>query len=48
VVVVFEAMKMEHSLRAPVAGTVSELLVVVGNTVEAGEVVAVITEEDAE
>jgi acetyl/propionyl-CoA carboxylase alpha subunit len=48
VVVVFEAMKMEHSLRAPVAGTVSELLVVVGNTVDSGEVVAVITEEDAE
>jgi acetyl/propionyl-CoA carboxylase alpha subunit len=48
VVVVFEAMKMEHSLRAPVDGTVSELLVAVGNTVDSGEVVAVITEEDAE
>jgi propionyl-CoA carboxylase alpha chain len=48
VVVVFEAMKMEHSVRAPVDGIVSEVLVAVGATVEAGEVVAVITEEEAE
>jgi acetyl/propionyl-CoA carboxylase alpha subunit len=48
VVVVFEAMKMEHSVRAPVDGVVSEVLVAVGTTVDSGEVVAVITEEDAE
>ncbi|MDT7726447.1 MAG: acetyl-CoA/propionyl-CoA carboxylase, biotin carboxylase, biotin carboxyl carrier protein [Actinomycetota bacterium] len=48
VVVVFEAMKMEHSVRAPVDGVVSEVLVAVGTTVDSGEVVAVITEEDTE
>ncbi len=47
VVVVFEAMKMEHSVRAPVAGTVTELGVRVGDTVESGEVLAVIDEVEA-
>jgi propionyl-CoA carboxylase alpha chain len=47
VIAVFEAMKMEHSVRAPVAGTVSELSVHVGQTVESGEIVAVITDEEA-
>ncbi|TNC29519.1 acetyl/propionyl/methylcrotonyl-CoA carboxylase subunit alpha [Amycolatopsis alkalitolerans] len=47
VIVVFEAMKMEHSVRAPIAGTVAELTVQVGQTVESGETVAVITEEGA-
>ncbi|MEU9822373.1 acetyl/propionyl/methylcrotonyl-CoA carboxylase subunit alpha [Pseudonocardia alni] len=47
VVVVFEAMKMEHSVRAPVAGTVVELGVQVGDTVDSGEVLAVIEGEDA-
>ncbi|MDQ0381510.1 ATP-binding protein [Amycolatopsis thermophila] len=46
VIVVFEAMKMEHSVRAPVTGTVSELSVHLGQTVEAGEIVAVIAEEE--
>jgi propionyl-CoA carboxylase alpha chain len=46
VIVVFEAMKMEHSVRAPVAGTVTELSVHTGQTVEAGEIVAVIAEEE--
>jgi propionyl-CoA carboxylase alpha chain len=48
VVVVFEAMKMEHSVRAPVAGTVAELSVEVGDTVEAGATLAVIEEEAGE
>ncbi|MEV0071088.1 biotin carboxylase N-terminal domain-containing protein [Amycolatopsis sp. NPDC050768] len=47
VIVVFEAMKMEHSVRAPVAGLVAELSVELGQTVESGEIVAVITEEEA-
>ncbi|AIJ25572.1 acetyl/propionyl/methylcrotonyl-CoA carboxylase subunit alpha [Amycolatopsis methanolica] len=47
VIVVFEAMKMEHSVRAPIAGTVAELSVRTGQTVEAGETVAVIAEEEA-
>jgi propionyl-CoA carboxylase alpha chain len=47
VIVVFEAMKMEHSVRAPVAGIVAELAVAVGDTVESGAVLAVIEEEDA-
>jgi acetyl/propionyl-CoA carboxylase alpha subunit len=47
VIVVFEAMKMEHSLRAPVAGRVAELNVKLGQTVESGEIVAVIEEEES-
>jgi biotin carboxyl carrier protein len=46
VIVVFEAMKMEHSVRAPVPGTVAELDVAVGQTVEAGEILAVIDGEE--
>ncbi|MCB1264786.1 MAG: acetyl/propionyl-CoA carboxylase subunit alpha [Mycobacterium sp.] len=42
VVVVVEAMKMEHSLRAPVAG-VAELLVEVGDQVKVGQTLARIT-----
>ena len=38
-VVAVEAMKMEHSLRAPVAGTV-ELLVAVGDQVTRGQALA--------
>lgn len=40
-------MKMEHLVRAPVAGTVAELGVQVGDTVESGEVLAVIEEAQA-
>ena len=47
VIVVFEAMKMEHSVRAPIAGTVAELSVTLGQTVESGEVLAVIEEEES-
>ncbi|WP_271221633.1 biotin carboxylase N-terminal domain-containing protein [Streptosporangium carneum] len=44
VVVVLEAMKMEHRVTAPVAGTVSALNVTAGLRVEAGAVLAVIKE----
>ena len=42
VVIVLEAMKMEHELTAPAAGTVSELRVAEGDQVEAGAPLAVI------
>ncbi|GGH03085.1 acetyl-CoA carboxylase biotin carboxyl carrier protein subunit [Silvibacterium dinghuense] len=41
-VVVIEAMKMQNELKAPRAGTLSELSVAPGDTVAAGEVLAVI------
>jgi acetyl-CoA/propionyl-CoA carboxylase, biotin carboxylase, biotin carboxyl carrier protein len=40
---VVEAMKMEHVLTAPVAGTVTELGVTAGQTVALDERVAVVT-----
>ncbi|GLZ48120.1 acetyl/propionyl-CoA carboxylase subuit alpha [Actinomycetospora sp. NBRC 106375] len=46
-VLVFEAMKMEHQVKAPVDGVVADLLVSLGDTVDTGEVLAVITEEEA-
>ncbi|MEV8632734.1 biotin carboxylase N-terminal domain-containing protein [Streptosporangium sp. NPDC051023] len=45
VVVVLEAMKMEHPVTAPAAGTVSALNVTAGLRVEAGAVLAVIKEQ---
>ncbi|MDP9866998.1 MULTISPECIES: acetyl/propionyl/methylcrotonyl-CoA carboxylase subunit alpha [Streptosporangium] len=45
VVVVLEAMKMEHQITAPVAGTVSALNVAPGRQVEAEAVLAVIEEQ---
>ncbi|MBX6769297.1 MAG: acetyl-CoA carboxylase biotin carboxyl carrier protein subunit, partial [Actinomadura rubrobrunea] len=42
--VVLEAMKMEHPVTAPAAGTVAELNVTAGQQVEAGAVLAVIAE----
>ena len=47
VVVAVEAMKMEHSLRAPVAGTV-KLLVGVGEQVTLGQPLAVVNTEGAD
>ncbi|GIH92702.1 acetyl/propionyl/methylcrotonyl-CoA carboxylase subunit alpha [Planobispora siamensis] len=44
VVVVLEAMKMEHRITAPAEGTVKELNVTPGRQVEAGAVLAVIEE----
>jgi 3-methylcrotonyl-CoA carboxylase alpha subunit len=40
-----EAMKMEHVLRAPVAGTLSDLLVAEGDQVREGDVLCVIVPE---
>jgi len=42
VLLVLEAMKMEHAVRAPAAGTVEQLLVAAGQQVDAGEVLAVL------
>ncbi len=39
---VLEAMKMEHEIVAPVAGTVTELRVAAGAQVESGAILAVI------
>ncbi len=44
VLVVMEAMKMEHTLRAPHDGTVASLHTAVGEQVEANTVLAVVTE----
>ena len=45
---VVEAMKMEHVLTAPVAGTVAELGVTAGQTVALDERLAVVTPAAAE
>ncbi|MCW2607573.1 MAG: acety-l/propionyl-CoA carboxylase subunit alpha [Frankiales bacterium] len=42
VLLVLEAMKMEHAVRAPVAGTVAEVAVEAGRTVDAGSVLVVV------
>lgn len=47
-VLVFEAMKMEHTVTAPADGVVAELLVSVGDTVDGGEVLAVIDTDEKE
>jgi acetyl/propionyl-CoA carboxylase alpha subunit len=44
--VVLEAMKMEHTVRAADAGIVTEVRVAVGQQVGAGDVVAVVTDPD--
>ncbi len=41
-VVVIEAMKMQNELKSPKAGTVSEMRVAAGDTVSAGDVLAMI------
>jgi acetyl/propionyl-CoA carboxylase alpha subunit len=46
-VVVIEAMKMEHTIGASGDGTVAEILVEVGRTVDLDQVIAVITSDDA-
>ena len=40
--VVLEAMKMEHSVQSPSAGTVAEVRVAVGDQVESGQVLVVV------
>jgi acetyl/propionyl-CoA carboxylase alpha subunit len=47
VVVVLEAMKMEHVVRAPADGVVTALPVAVGSTVQTGAVLAVVGEDPA-
>ena len=44
VLLVLEAMKMEHQVRAPVAGTVEEVHVTAGTQVDAGALLAVLAE----
>ena len=44
VLVVLEAMKMEHSVRTPHDGTVAEILVSAGQAVDQGTVLAVLAE----
>jgi propionyl-CoA carboxylase alpha chain len=41
-----EAMKMEHAVRSPAAGTVTDLPVTVGQQVTQGTAVAVVTTDD--
>ncbi len=48
VLVVLEAMKMEHPIRAPEAGVVAELRVAKGDQVEAGTLLLVVEPEDGE
>ncbi|HEY6790898.1 MAG TPA: biotin carboxylase N-terminal domain-containing protein [Trebonia sp.] len=48
VLVVLEAMKMEHSVRAPHDGTVAEILVSAGQAVDQGTVLAVLAEGEAD
>ena len=43
--VTLEAMKMEHVVGAPSAGTVAELLVGNGDQVARGEIVAILADE---
>jgi biotin carboxyl carrier protein len=43
VLVVLEAMKMEHSVRAPLDGTVDDVLVLPGQQVDDGAVLVVVT-----
>jgi propionyl-CoA carboxylase alpha chain len=45
VLLVLEAMKMEHAVRSSVDGTVGQVLVEVGTQVDAGAVLAVIDPE---
>ena len=45
-IVVLEAMKMEHSVKAPESGVVRQLLVSEGEQVEADAVLAVVSSEE--
>ena len=47
VLVVIEAMKMEHRITAPVDGVVAEVDVSAGDAVDNGQVLVVLTEEEA-
>jgi propionyl-CoA carboxylase alpha chain len=43
---VLEAMKMEHTVRAPADGVVATILVTTGQQVESGQVLAVVQGDD--
>lgn len=43
-IVILEAMKMQHSVRAPLDGIAESILVIVGDQVEVGQVLAVVTD----
>ncbi len=45
---VFEAMKMQHEILAPVSGVIRELNGQVGKQMAAGDIVMVIEEEDSD
>lgn len=47
-ILVMEAMKMQHTVAAPYAGTITELAATEGQQVEAGAVLAVVTPDEAE
>jgi biotin carboxyl carrier protein len=46
-VLVLEAMKMEHQILAPADGLVAEVMVGPGDQVQAGDVLATVTGQDA-
>jgi propionyl-CoA carboxylase alpha chain len=48
VLVVLEAMKMEHRITAPIAGRVASVNVEAGEMVDGGQVLVVLEEEDGE
>ncbi|EON22454.1 MULTISPECIES: acetyl/propionyl/methylcrotonyl-CoA carboxylase subunit alpha [Nocardioides] len=47
-ILVMEAMKMQHTIAAPYAGTLTELPAAVGQQVEAGSVLAVVTPDETD
>jgi propionyl-CoA carboxylase alpha chain len=48
VLVVLEAMKMEHAVRAPQGGVVAEVKVAAGDTVDQGTLLAVVKEAEGD
>jgi biotin carboxyl carrier protein len=44
-IIVLEAMKMEHTVRAPVDGVIATIAVTAGDQVESGQVLAVVSDE---
>jgi len=45
-IVVLEAMKMEHTVRAPADGVVATILVTAGQQVDSGQVLAIVQGDD--
>jgi len=48
VILAIEAMKMEHAIRAPAAGVVTDLPIAVGAQVDNGSVLAVLDDADTD